>query len=95
MKDIMKIIEDFRVNRGWDKTDTPNILAKSIMVEAGELLENFIWQEEPKSLQNTKEELADVLIYALTLCKLLNLEPAQIIEEKLEINKIKYPDPIK
>ncbi|OQX93643.1 MAG: nucleotide pyrophosphohydrolase [Tenericutes bacterium 4572_104] len=92
MKKILKEIIEFRDKRGWKKHDTPQSLAKSIIIEAAELLENYQWEDSEPNLENVKEELADVLIYSLAMVSDLNLDPETIIKEKLEKNKIKYPE---
>ena len=88
----MKIIIDFRDKRGWRHHDTPQALAKSIIIEAAELLENYQWEDANPDMENVKEELADVLIYTLAMIDDLGLDPEKIILEKLEKNKIKYPE---
>lgn len=93
MTSILKKIIEFRDERGWREHDTPDALAKSIIIEAAELLQNFQWPDEAPNHENIKEELADVIIYALAMCSDLGLDPEKIIEEKLEKNKIKYPSP--
>lgn len=92
MKELLDIIIEFRDKRGWKKHDTPQALAKSIIIEAAELLENYQWEDSAPDLENVKEELADVLIYALAMVHDLGLDPKEIIMEKLEKNKVKYPE---
>lgn len=91
MKSILKKIIEFRDERGWREHDTPDALAKSIIIEAAELLQNYQWPDETPNFENVKEELADVIIYALAMCSDLNLDPETIIEEKLKKNEVKYP----
>lgn len=91
MKDIIKQIIEFRDARNWTKSDTPSNLAKSIIIEAAELLENFQWSDEPADLQNVKEEIADILIYTIALMHDLDLDFDEIIQEKMKMNAIKYP----
>lgn len=92
MKKLMETIIDFRNKRGWKEHDTPQALAKSIIIEAAELLENYQWEDSDPNPENVKEELADVLIYTLAMVNDLGLDPEKIILEKLEKNKIKYPE---
>ncbi|HPJ23979.1 MAG TPA: nucleotide pyrophosphohydrolase [Bacillota bacterium] len=92
MKKILSEIIEFRDLRGWREHDTPQALAKSIIIEAAELLENYQWEDSQPDLENVKEELADVLIYALAMVSDLGLDPETIIREKMEKNKIKYPE---
>lgn len=92
MKEMLEKIIEFRDKRGWRDHDTPSALAKSIIIEAAELLENYQWEDSCPNMENVKEELADVLIYALAMACDLGFDPEAIIYEKLEKNKIKYPE---
>ena len=65
MNKIIDEIIEFRDKRGWKTSDKPENLAKSIIIEAAELLENYQWGEEYADIQNVKEEIADVLIYSI------------------------------
>ena len=90
MKEVFELIQAFRIKKGWDKTDTPNVLAKSISVESAELLECFL--EEEFDIEHVKGELSDVLMVALTLAMDLNLDVKTLIQTKLlEVDK-KYED---
>lgn len=91
MKKLLEEIIKFRDERGWRKHDTPSALAKSIIIEAAELLENYQWEDTDPNLENVEEELADVLIYALAMCSDLGLDPEDIIKKKLVKNEVKYP----
>ncbi|MBU0997614.1 MAG: nucleotide pyrophosphohydrolase [Firmicutes bacterium] len=91
MKNLLNKIVKYRDERGWKEHDTPSALAKSIIIEAAELLENYQWSDEQANMENVKEELADVLLYSLAMCADLGLDPEQIIEEKMLKNNIKYP----
>lgn len=77
-------------DRDWDQFQTPENLAKSISIEAGELLECFQWNSNPDP-KRVREELADVLTYCLHLCRKIGADPEEIVLEKLEITKMKYP----
>jgi NTP pyrophosphatase (non-canonical NTP hydrolase) len=89
-KTIDKIIK-FRDDRDWKQFHTPENLAKSILIEAGELLEEFQWQSKEKNMGNLKAELADVLIYCILLADHYKLDLENIIQEKLLENEKKYP----
>ncbi|MBN2696936.1 MAG: nucleotide pyrophosphohydrolase [Bacilli bacterium] len=91
MKKLLDDIIKFRDERGWREHDTPEALAKSIIIEAAELLENYQWSDTPLDMENVKEELADVIIYALAMAVDLGLDPETIIYEKLKKNNVKYP----
>ena len=92
MKQILKEIIDFRDKRGWRNHDTPQALAKSIIIEAAELLENYQWEDSQPDMENVKEELADVIIYSLAMVSDLGFDPETIIREKLKKNNKKYPE---
>jgi len=95
MKELLKIIIDYRNERGWEEHDTPESLAKSIIIEAAELLENYQWPDQVPNQENVKEEMADVLIYTLAMIHDLGYDPITLVLEKLEKNNIKYPKPKK
>ena len=65
--------------------------AKSIIIEAAELLENYKWGPEYADMQNVKEEIADVLIYSIAFAYDQGFNIEEIILEKLKKNSIKYP----
>ena len=92
MDEILNAIIDFRNKRGWHISDNTESLAKSIIIEAAELLENFQWGEVSKDEENIKEELADVLIYALAFALDQGYDVKEIIEDKLKKNALKYPE---
>lgn len=91
MKDIVKQIIDFRDDRGWKEHDKPENLAKSIIIEAAELLENYQWGPENADLDNVKEEIADVIIYSIAMAYDLGFDIEEMISEKLLKNAVKYP----
>ena len=80
----------FVAERDWSQFHTPENLAKSISIEAGELLECFQWDSDPEIAQ-IRDELADVLTYCILLADQLDLDPEEIILHKLEKNREKYP----
>lgn len=90
--DILKErIDKFNKDRDWDKFHTPSNLAKSISIEASELLECFQWDNDNFNLQDVKEELADVMNYCLQMSMVLNMNIVDIINEKMDKNEKKYP----
>lgn len=84
-------IRKFTADREWEQYHTPENLAKSIVIEAAELLECFQWSEEEYDLQHVKEELADVIVYSRNLLDSLGLDEDEIINMKMDINEKKYP----
>lgn len=91
MKKIMEEIKEFNEERDWDKFHSPENLAKSIAIEAGELLECFQWNGESYNKEDVYEELADVFTYCIQLAMKLNIDPEEIILKKLEKTRKKYP----
>lgn len=92
MKELLAELAEFRDARHWARFHTPRNLAEALSVEAGELLECFLWNAEFKRERaDPAREVADVLIFALNLCLALNLDPEAIIREKMDINAEKYP----
>jgi len=91
MKEVIKEIIRFRDDRDWGKHDTPSNLAKSIIIEAAELLENYQWTNEAADIENVKEEIADILIYSIAMAYDLGLDLEEIIRAKLKKNALKYP----
>ena len=87
---VAQKLRAFSEERDWDQFHTPENLAKSISIEAAELLECFQWSSDG-DLQAVKEELADVLTYCYFLAMKVGLEPDQIVLEKLAITAQKYP----
>ena len=91
MSEIQEKLRKFNQERDWDQFHSPENLAKSISIEAGELLECFQWDGEHFNLEDVKGELADVLTYCYMLADKLRLDPITIMEEKLKISEKKYP----
>lgn len=89
--DLIKRIDKFNKDREWDQFHSLSNLSKSISIEAAELLENFQWSDSNYNLDNVKEELADVMNYCLQMCIKLNLNPIDIINNKMDITEKKYP----
>ncbi len=84
-------IRKFSEDRDWDQFHTPANLAKSISIEANELLECFQWSDENYDIQAVREELADVLVYCQNMLDKLGLDADEIINSKMEQNEAKYP----
>ena len=84
-------IRKFTEDRDWDQFHSPANLAKSIVIEAAELLECFQWNDEEYVLQHVKEEIADVMVYCQNLLDKLGLDADEIINMKMAQNEAKYP----
>lgn len=89
-QDVLAEIQAFVAEREWDQFHSPENLAKSIAIEAGELLECFQWSTDVDG-QVIADELADVLTYCHLLAAKLGLEPDQIVLDKLNKTRAKYP----
>ncbi len=88
---ISKIVA-FRDDRDWKQFHNSKDLAIALNIETSELLELFLWKDkEDVSKEKLKEELADVLMYALLLAEKHQFNIEEIVEQKLEINNQKYP----
>lgn len=90
MMGLKKEILDFSNERDWDQFHSPENLAKSISIEAGELLECFQWSSDYNK-NNVCEELADVITYCIMLADKLDVSIEDIVLDKLEKTKRKYP----
>lgn len=91
IKELAEEIEQFTKDRDWDQFHTPANLAKSISIEANELLECFQWDEVNFDKETVAEELADVFNYCFQMANVLDLDIKEIIESKIEKNAKKYP----
>ena len=98
IKGIQSFLAIFSEKRDWDKFHSPKNLAIALSVEASELLEIFQWLTEEQSkhlsneqMQHTEEEIADIVIYVLNLCRKLDIDLEKAILNKIESNAIKYP----
>ncbi len=90
-KETIERIRRFTADREWQQYHTPANLAKSISIEAAELLECFQWSETEFDLEHVKEELADVMVYSRNLLDELGLDEDEIINSKMDKNEAKYP----
>ena len=98
LQDLKDCMAQFVRERDWEQFHTPKNLAMSIAIEAAELMEHFQWLtvEESKKLQPEQlvdigEELADIIIYSLSLSNTLGLDLSQTVLAKMEKNSRKYP----
>jgi dCTP diphosphatase len=101
MSDLKKIkqkILSFRNERDWAQFHDPKNLAEALSIEAGELLENFLWKTteqsrnlSPEELKNVKEELADIFIFLTYLGEEYKIDLLTEVEKKITKNAAKYP----
>lgn len=98
MKQLERDIKGYLEERAWHRL-RPGDIAKSVSIEAGELLEQFQWDNpsldalkaDPERLAEVRKELADVLIYCFDMAVLLDIDVETAMREKLEKIKQKYP----
>ncbi len=90
-EDTVERIRRFTADRQWERYHTPENLAKSIAIEAAELLECFQWDPSGGDLVHVGEELADVLVYCRNLLDALGLDEDEIVNDKMAKNEAKYP----
>ena len=90
-KDTINRIRQFTTDRDWDQFHSPANLAKSISIEANELLECFQWDENNYDIEAVKEELADVIVYCRNMLDKLGLDEDEIVNAKMDKNEAKYP----
>lgn len=92
MEELKRTIEEFRQKRDWDRYNTEANLARSIVIESAELLEHFQWSDNDFDKKEVSYEIADVLIYSLAMCYHMDLDPKELIKEKLEDVAKRYPE---
>lgn len=95
MDAMIRDIIAFRDERDWEQFHNPKDLAISLSLEASELLELFQWRDSETAIATKrdaiKDELADVLIYALTLAHDLDIDVEAAVRDKMKKNALKYP----
>ena len=90
-KETIDRIRKFTDDRDWNQFHSPGNLAKSISIEASELLECFQWSDTDYDIQHVKEELADVIVYSQNMLDKLGLDADEIVNAKMSQNEAKYP----
>lgn len=83
-------IKRFNEEREWDQFHSPSNLAKSISIEAGELLECFQWNDN-FDIDDVLEELADVTNYCLQMAQVLGVDIIDVVNKKIDVSEKKYP----
>lgn len=96
LQSLTEAIVAFRDERDWEQFHTPKNLAAAISIEAAELQELYLWEDESSAaskqdLDPASEEVADVLIFALLFCHQRGINPEEAIRRKLELNRARYP----
>ena len=98
---LKRFLREFRDERDWTKFHDPKNLAEAITVEASELLELFLWKSAPDVKRSMKsdpefrkaveQELADVICFSLSLANAARIDVSRAVQEKIAVNKLKYP----
>ena len=98
IKDLQKIIINFRDQRDWRQFHNPKDVALSLVLEASELMEHFQWKSTKevetyikKNKNEIGEELADVFYWVLLMSHDLNIDIVRALRKKLRKNNKKYP----
>lgn len=92
MQEIINTLINFRNERDWEQFHNPKDLALAINVEAGELLELFLWKDASEAdKEKVKEELADIFAFAFLLAEKYGFDVKEIVLEKIKKNAEKYP----
>lgn len=90
---------EFIADRDWEQFHTPQNVAMALSVEAGELVECFLWhdnlppediEDDPELVSQIEEEMADILIYAMSMAIQLDIDLVEIVEQKLEENEERF-----
>ena len=91
-------LQKFASERDWDRFHSPKNLSMALIAEAAELIEHFQWLTQEESgrlpadkLKEVEQEVADILIYLVRIADKLGIDLVQAANEKIDINKIKYP----
>lgn len=97
ISDLSKLIEEFRISRGWKKSDNPKDVSMGISLEANELMAHFTWLDVDESWkisenQEVPDEIADVFIGIISMTNMLNLDIYSIVEKKIKSLNKKYPE---
>jgi dCTP diphosphatase len=101
LEDLKRAVREFRDRRDWEQFHTPKNLSMAIAIEAGELMEEFLWLKPDETLKHgdggdsaarIAEELADVVIYALSFANAVDLDVTGAVLDKLAKNAEKYPE---
>lgn len=98
LDELRTSIRDFALRRDWEKFHTPKNLAMAICGEAGELAAEFQWLSSEESteksripIENIELEIADVCIYLLRLCDVLDIDLSRVVRKKIQINESRFP----
>ena len=91
LEELLQFLKKFNEDRDWRQFHSENNLAKSIVLEANELLTEFQFDSNNYNKKAVEEELADVMAYCFDMCLTMALDPIEIIYQKYQKNALKYP----
>lgn len=92
IKELQTVISQFAKDRDWEQFHNAKDLALGLSIEAAELNQLFLWKTaEDVDVDKLKEELADVLNFALLLASKMDFDVKQIVLDKIKKNAEKYP----
>lgn len=101
LQEVKTRVQHFLKERGWESHHSPKNLAMSISIEAAELMEIFQWvdskeaesfaKEAPERFKHVRQEVADVVIYCISLANALGFDLARALDEKIDHNAERYP----
>lgn len=91
ISELSSRIKKFNQERDWEQFHSPSNLAKSISIEAAELLECFQWNDLDFDKENVLEELADVTNYCIQMAQVFEVDLIEIVNKKMDITEKKYP----
>lgn len=91
LEELLQFLKKFNDDRDWRQFHSENNLAKSIVLEANELLKEFQFDSNNYNKKAVEEELADVMAYCFDMCLTMGLDPIEIIYQKYQKNALKYP----
>ena len=101
IQQLKELLKEFRDKRDWAQFHDPKNLAEAISIEAGELLELFLWKDkdevikkindEPEFKEQVGEELADIINFCLQFSNSTDIDISTIVKDKLDKSDKKYP----
>lgn len=100
VSDLIQLVDEFVAARDWERFHDPKNLSASIAIEAAELMEHFQWlrtdelgavRSDANAMQQIREELADIMAYALSFASTMKIDVSSALREKMDKNAAKYP----
>ena len=101
LRELQERYAEFKQKRDWEKFHQPKNIAMSISIEASELMELFQWKDnvsmekiksDEELMAGIREELADVILYSLSMAQRLDIDIEETVEEKLDENRERFDE---